>query len=258
MNEYRRFGWKRDNKDAERELSALRLSATALPASSTLVDEHVRDLLYQDNSSSCLAQALAQAIRTRLSLQGGMAPVLPSRRGLYRLSREVHGAGDEDDGTFSWTMYYAVSKLGWCDEKHLPWPTTDEQMRRVINSPVDSLARYYMSDQVWSIEDYAITSSDPVRDTKVALVSGYPLTFGINVDEPFLSVGATTQVVEIRNPQKRMGHGMMVSGYDEEAVIIVNSWRRWGNDGRCRLGWNTFRKHARDIRAVRAVRKPTA
>ena len=143
-------------------------------------------ILDQGNTGSCVAHAIAQAIRIRIALLEGnprlcTVPFL-SRRWIYRLARETHGAGDRDDGTYISAAIGACQRLGWPSEERVLWS------ERNVCRGVSVADRRHAFDQVMSIREYAIISEGgaKIAQTKDAICGGYPIVFGADVDRRFV------------------------------------------------------------------------
>jgi hypothetical protein len=225
-------------------------------------------ILDQGNTGSCVAQALANAIRIMLGSQAVnqarrkqearfvagqlIRYSLPARRWIYRLARETHDDHNEDDGTWISSAIHVLKTLGWPDEKHVPW---DE---RLINAPMDATARRHAIDQKEVVKEYAITSwgDDRIAQIRHAISLGYPIVFGAYVDQEFLSC-TTWKSLELKGDNLG-GHAMVIIGYSPEGVHILNSWGPdWGLGGIGLLSWDAVGKRIRDLRVITLAKGPT-
>jgi len=182
----------------------------------------------------------------------GPTPELPSRHWVYRLARETHGDANEDGGTYISSACYVLRRLGWPAESHCPFDPN------AINRPVTVTERMHAFDQHEGVDEYGIDSfaSTTEMQLRQAISMGYPVVFGCVVPVPFLNV-TDWDPVDLDGPAAG-GHAMIAIGYDDESVHVLNSWgTTWGNHGACRVKRQSFLDHARDLRAIEAVRRTT-
>lgn len=254
----RRFGWLPETiPPSPGSLWTLRgESEIARPDTAHVMDsidfEHA--ILDQGDTGSCVAQALAQAMRICTAASESTERIadvpLPSRRWIYRLARETHGAGDCDDGTYISAAITACQRLGWPSEERVPWS------ERNVCRGVSVADRRHAFDQVMSIREYAIISEAKIAQTKDAICGGYPIVFGADVDRQFVDCDDYTPQRIADAPVG--GHAMVMIGYDPDGAIIVNSWGiDWGMGGIGRISWSGFSKRARDLRVITLVRRAT-
>ena len=262
----RRFGWKPEQVKPDNRLrwsrANLRLSNTPLPDTISLIVDIDLDILDQGGTSSCVAHAVPSAVQVCIAyafcvlmqrrVRAAAFP-LAARRWVYRLSRETHGDGDVDDGTFISAALYIMQKLGWPSEVWVPWSEAD------INAPMTANARHHASDQAGVVEEYAITSwgDSRKRQIKEALASGYPIVFGAYVDQPFKDCNDWTKQELLGTTLG--GHAMVIVGYEDAGVHVLNSWGSgWGVGGIGLLSWDAACKRIRDLRVITLSKEPTS
>lgn len=260
----RSFGWKPEVNaptDAGWRLSAGMFRDSRIPLNTTLLKglDLEGAILDQGPSSSCVAQAISWAIRLLLAMQSPPTSrriselPLPSRRWIYKLSRETHRDADVDDGTFISSGIYVPKVLGWVDEKRVPWDVAR------INDAMDASDRRHAFDQKGTVQEYSITSWGDARITQVktALLSGYPIVFGAHVDQAFLDCNTWSKQELLGDLIG--GHAMVLVGYDSDGVHLVNSWGiDWGMGGLGLLSWAAVAKRIRDLRVITLAKEPTS
>jgi C1A family cysteine protease len=198
----------------------------------------------QGMTSSCVAQAVAAAMRT-------LSGVEPSRRWLYYLARE-YDRDLADDGTRISSVCRIMRDVGWCAEPYMRWSET------AISEPPTLLARRNAADQTRAVREYAIRSmgESKLELTRAAIASGYPIVFGAVVDEPYLDL-STWEPVAFDGPPVG-GHAQLAVGYDEDGIVVLNSWGgNWGVGGLAHLSWRCWTDQCLDLRVIAECDRPT-
>jgi len=220
------LGYLPDAPDARDHLfSAHRASAAFLPSAAT-VDRPDVDAKNQGGTSSCVGQAVAQALRLSYLARDVVCPEL-SARSVYRLARNIDGT-ESDGGTYLRSGCYAVQRLGCATEDACPFSAAevDDQLPfRALHSSFDrgGTRRYYR---------IAAGNPDAVRR---AIAAGFPVVGGWSVDEAFVqSDGRGIQGPVLGDIIG--GHAMCIVGYVDELFTVLGSWgSEYGHDGRIQV-----------------------
>jgi len=188
-----------------------------------------------------------------MSAMGLASPQLPSRRWVYRMARETHGDGYQDAGTYISSACEIMRDVGWPSERHCKW------IESSINLPMRQSTRRHALDQKNGVSEQAIwgTEAQKLLSIKQAVSTGIPVIFGTQVDEAFFSVNSLAPI-SIAG-QSVGGHAMVIIGYDDISVHVLNSWGKyWGVGGICRVKWDTALDKFEDLFAILSVKRPTS
>ena len=231
-----RLGWLPnpiDVRDISVDLGGRRRIGTGLEGS---LKQHVRHVFNQRNTSSCVAQAIAEGICVRES-KAELSVKIPSRLFIYYNSRVFHEGHHSDSGTHIRTAVKGLTKLGAPDEEHWKFSTGIFKVnRRPRWKP-------YMRGYGRKGGQYHwILSRDDERiiQIKKAIDEGYPVIFGTSIDRSFLQVSNGRPIPKPSDMSAIIGgHAMLIIGYQKTLAgtnfEIVNSWGTgWGNKG---FGW---------------------
>jgi C1A family cysteine protease len=222
------LGHIRDRHDPrDRKLRALiGKDAPLLPLMVDLTShiDRVRDQL---KTSSCVGQAVARAVHMRASIEG--RPVAyPSALHVYAAARAIDVADPkhtlDDEGCTPRSAARALANYGVVSEER--WPFDPSRVRErppwdVLRQGVDAKITGY----------YAVDGG--VDGIKRALASGYPVPFGMVVDDRYFDYAGG-----LYEPggTDAGGHMQCLCGYDPEAFVVVNSWgEQWGQRGLSRI-----------------------
>ncbi len=227
-----RLGYLPDPPDA-RDLSHERmgLSAARLPESASL-RPHVVEVLDQLATSSCVANATAQALRICLGVQGVAAPPLPSRLAIYWAARAVSGDTDKDAGTYIRQAFAQLGSLGWAVES--AWPFSEE---RVFARPPWHVWQDSYDAKLSGYYRVAVTGQARIDAVKAAMAARHPVVAGFRIDAAFMNLEAGA--IWPGPSREEGGHAICLTGYDGDAVELVNSWGLgWGEAGYGRIAWD--------------------
>lgn len=231
-------GWKRDKFDARDKL--FRVSPNVAVPDEVTLSGHVLDILDQGHAGSCVANAVAQAIRV-CTLRDGAGWTLPSRLWLYALARKKGGFPlSSDDGCYIRDAFGAAKALGYPSEE--TWPYSDT---RVFDEP--EWRHYRLAiDQRWTDGYYRVAPN--AAAIKEAVASGCPVVFGTDVDQKFVDYCGGVWGLSGKSIG---GHAMVIVGYNEDTAEVVNSWGSdWGSHGYVNVAWWSIEQHAADLWAV--------
>lgn len=205
------------------------LRAAPTPPKVADLNRYIVDILDQGELSSCVANAILQAVRISHVKQGIVSPQLGSRLYGYYAARALDHTEDVDGGTYLRSFFTALLKFGFCPENVWPYDT------KMVNVRPGMSADRAAYDQANPSEYRRIYESGDARlgVIKRAIASGFAVCFGTDVDSDFCS-GLLAE--PLLPPLKNIagGHAMLVSGYDGDVFTVTNSWsKNWGNGGRC-------------------------
>lgn len=216
-----------DSRDLE--LDVLGLAGSGLPVAHSLLS-HCGPVLDQGGTNSCVAQSIAQAIRTEQRADGDDDAQLISRLALYFDARAQHGAELRDAGTYIRAAFKALARLGAPPEAAWPW-----NVRRINRSPSFS-ARWAAHDFRGVRGYYRIydRGADRLHAIRSAIASNRPVVAGWAIDADFTR-DAGPHVIGAQG--KTVGrHAMALVGYDGDQFELVNSWGTgWRNGGFARV-----------------------
>lgn len=210
--------------------------------------------IYQQGAmGSCVPTSGRRALRRRMLAQGAgdwVPAVLPP----YQACLKRDGNYPNDEGTFPETFLSVVSEDGFGPEELAPYTDNVEALkRRVPDEYVRRAAKAKLTG--WEPLDYD-------RDTiRFELAAGHPIMLCMLLHESFESVPISGQqagrVPVPRSSEAELGgHEMDVCGYDEDWVIVANSWDRgFGDDGYGYVPWRMIldRYTTRGLHAIRTV-----
>lgn len=225
-----KLGWKPDRKDARDRPYGAPGSDAGVPRRATLRRHLGSLILDQGETSSCVAHAIAYAVRTCHAAGGVAAPELLSRLFAYWTARARTGDQDLDEGTYIREAFKALAKLGFCPEND--WPFDTEQ---VNVQPSREAFRQANDQKMPGFAYYRIGETGAARVTAVkhAIASGHPVVFGAIVTTAFTEDerghvwGPPAFDAEIAG-----GHAMCLLEYTGDVFSGPQSWgRRAHGDG---------------------------
>lgn len=199
----------------------------------------VLSVLDQGHLSSCVANAVCQAVRAAQYRTSGVPGELGSRLFLYYLARAALHEESLDNGTYIRLAFEILNRFGIPPESAF---TYTDQHGRYQDKPGISAFRL-ASDQrapttYLRIDDDGAARVDAVRR---ALAAGYLVVFGTDVSQDFCDnrLGSAPLPPPVSSPIVG-GHAMTAVGYDfrgaEPYVEVVNSWgEAWGDVGYWRM-----------------------
>jgi C1A family cysteine protease len=219
-----------DPRDADHAARLLKLAA---PPPSFSLRDSVVSILDQNPLGSCVANAITQAILTRLIVQGERDAELTSRLFAYWHSRNQHGDVKEDSGTYLRTCIKVLNALGRPPERvwpYVPARFAEKPPPLVLSHAHDKrVAKYHRVDEVG-------TARIPIL--KAAVAAGMPFVFGTLVSVPFTQNKGPLVVGPPLNEVIAGGHAMVGIAYDEVGPDVANSWSKsWRDGGFIKLTW---------------------
>lgn len=216
-----------DHRDFD--FDRLGLASSRLPAEVSLRPEGLRPF-NQGSTNTCVAQAVAQAIRIRAAHQSGALPEPLSRLAIYWNARAYHGATRQDLGTHIRFAIRGLQVYG-APPEHV-WPFETGLLGGRVNKK-PSLASYQLGHDFGGVRGYYRIRDAGERKLlaiKAAIAAGYPVVAGWMVDRDFLDDAGPVLVDAQRGPIVG-GHAMLLDGYSGETGAIVNSWPSWRAGG---------------------------
>jgi len=244
------------------------LGLTRLPETRLLID-YPLPILDQGGANSCVTNGGFAAMRRRLYIQRHMAaagvtaddlpldgahfaalvnmvgdatqgtlpeiPDLGARLPQYRLCLD-QDKSEGDPGTFSRRFYRTINDVGFAREKHFPYdpskvsaPMPTKWFREAYDQRTlrrDPLRYWRLAKQGEAL----------VRQSKLCVAAGIPVTFGTDVSNDF--VDGNFDPNESLNPPNRAsvagGHLLQIVGYHQDNFLIESTYSdEWGAGGRC-------------------------
>lgn len=230
----RGLGWIPDAPD-ERDWSADRLALPGRAPAEASLAPWVVSVLDQGPTSSCVAHAVAQALRIALAVRGMASPPLPSRLALYWAARAASGHLGRDEGTTIRAAFAQAAQLGLADEKRWPW-----ESGRVLERPPWDVWQAAIDARLTGY--YRINAVGPARCEAVrgAIAARHPVVLGLRLDTAFSRLRAGDVWPGPRG-EILGGHAVCAAAYDDEALTIVNSWGLgWADRGWGRVSWEAI------------------
>ena len=225
----RRYGCRRDTRDARDEAHAFRPKGIRVPVAVDL-RKWCPPVMDQGDLGACTAHGILGALRF-LMIKRGMPDVELSRLALYYQERFEEGTTSSDAGAEIRTGIKCVNKNGAALESIWPYDPArfaDPLPGSIYDDGAFRRALVYQRVQV---------GSAPVKQ---ALASGFPVIIGISLYDSFEGDEvAKTGVVPMPNIKKEQlagGHCMYAVGYGQRPgyFTVRNSWNTdWGDKGDC-------------------------
>jgi len=258
----RKYGWKRDNldhRDVKYKLPSVQHlhEGNKLPSRFDLREQYtLPDIYDQGELGSCTANAIAFLYETDMIKQNNLVRFTPSRLFIYYNERVIEDTVDEDCGAQLRNGIKTINQTGVCSEQLWPY-----DISKFATKPSDECFEKAKKNK--SIE-YASVTHDIIH-LKTALVSGFPIAFGILIYESFESAFvANTGILELPKSNEKClgGHAVAMIGYDDakSSFIVRNSWGpNWGMKGHFYLPYSylTNPSLAADFWIITQVTNPT-
>lgn len=234
----RALGYRRAPDGGPRDRDARhRLGAAPVPATSDL-RQLFGPALDQGSLSSCVANAIADAVRA-VQVRLGADPAeteLASRLAIYWVARAYVHEQAIDAGSFIHLAFQGLNTFGFAPEG--AWPYLPDNVSRM--PPLNVMAKSFDQRDADRPEvDYRrILSSGGalVDDIKRALGAGYPCVFGVDVSSAFVDGDlGPTGIAQAPGPGDEIagGHAMLLAGHDQGSALARTSW----GDGAFNHGW---------------------
>lgn len=221
----RKLGYKPDVPDA-RDQHFAKLGIGAAPPSSASLRSHVVEVLDQLGTSSCCANAWAQALRIADSVAGVKSPQLSSREFLYYGARKYDNDGEiVDMGTQLRSVAKAVVKFGRPPES--AWPFVEARINE--QPPWEAFREAF--DHKGPAGYHRVTT---LTEIKQAIAAGHAVVGGVQIGQSFEDYAGGIYSAP-KGEDSLGGHALCFTSYDEHSFEIVNSWGMWGDRGFIRV-----------------------
>lgn len=223
----RRFGWIRQLPDfRDYKYQGFSRVTRPLPKAVSL-QQFVTRIYDQEDTFSCTANAIAQAVRITQQ-KNGLAETDPSRLFIYFNERLREGTVSTDNGADLRDGMKVAADLGVAYEADWPFDVS-----KIFHKPTPQVYQNAVQNMV---KIYAAVNQD-LNSLKQCLIDGFPFVFGFTVYDSFESdvVAATGNVPLPKVTEKVLGgHAVCAVGYDDDSqtFTIANSWGPdWGQAG---------------------------
>jgi len=240
------FGYLEDEPDVrDFPLSSLHL---ATPPVRVSLREHVT-ILNQGALGSCVANAIAQAVRVVQRRNGENDVEFLSRLFAYWHARNQHGATKVDSGTYIRLAIKCVNRLGRPPESVWPYVTHDRNepddedgtpRATYKRKPPPNVMIAANDKRKASYYRIAATGDARVDEIKRALAAGKPVVFGTQLGESFRRYDGSGVLEAPTNETIIGGHAMVLDGYegDEHATGANSHGTGWGDRGFFKISWS--------------------
>lgn len=189
----------------------------------------MRDLrgapLSQGPLSSCVGFAITRALQLGSALNQRPDIPLASPLFIYWNARFVMNREKpvDDRGCYPRLAMKALQTFGFA-----PWSSWEYKESWVNQQP--SFKAYRGAYEQRGFRYYRIDGDDRVAQVRQALAMGYPVIFGMEIDEAF--VNARAPVSSIDRNRSLGGHMMSVLAVDGDNLVVDNWWGTgWGGNG---------------------------
>ncbi len=229
----RALGYRRAPDGGPRDRDARHhLGAAPVPSTSDL-RQLFGPALQQGGLSSCVANAIADAVRAvqvRLGADPGRTPLL-SRLALYWLARSYAREAHLDVGSFIHFAFEGMNQFGFGPEPL--WPYTDEGDAWSRTPPLDVMGSAFDqrdAGRPLPEVDYRrilSTGGALVDDIKRALGHGWPVIFGVDVSRSFCAGDlGPTGIAQPLGPGDDVagGHAMLLGAHTPAHAMARTSW----------------------------------
>jgi len=234
----RSYGYIPDVPDA-RDQHFAKFGIGAAPPSAASLRSHVIEVVDQLGTSSCCANAWAQALRIADHVSGVKSPQLSSREFLYYGARKYDGGDIVDMGTQLRSVAKAVVKFGRPPES--AWPFVESK----INDQPPWEAFREAFDHKGPAGYHRVST---LTEIKQAIAAGHAVVGGVQIGQSFENY--TGGIFSDPNDARIGGHALCFTSYDEQSFEIVNSWGPfWGDRGFIRVS-PTFATRFTDLWCV--------
>lgn len=150
-----------------------------------------------------------------------------SRLFVYYNARLMTGDQAVDSGCYIHVAFETLKNIGTCTENSWPYDVNSVFMRPSWASYGEAYPNKVES--YYRIGGKGSTRTDVIE---CAISSGYPVVFGMNVDQAYMDY--TGGIVPMYSGKNKGGHCQVIVGYDatKRLFIVRNSWGTgWGEGG---------------------------
>jgi C1A family cysteine protease len=227
----RKYGWIKDTKD---ERDKFFLTENKLNETIKCVDlrNQCPPVYDQGNLCSCTANAIACAYEYAEMMEKGTRYQVgdvftPSRLFIYYNERKIECTTNEDSGAQIRDGIKSINQQGVCPETAWPYDLT-----KFTQEPPEAC---YLDAQ-WNKSVKYQRIDQTLSDIKCALISGFPIVFGIIVYPSFETPlnGGNIPMPNALTETPLGGHAIVCVGFNDATsrFIFRNSWgATWGDQG---------------------------
>lgn len=180
----------------------------------------------QGRLGSCVANAVVGGLEL-LNIRFGRPHVDLSRLFVYYNARLFMNAADKDEGTYVRLGMNVLEALGSCEENL--WPYVPGNVFIRPKWKCYSTAYGHKIGRYELIKEDGNSRLSAIED---ALSGGYPVAFGMNVDQGFMNTG-NDGMIHFGGPDMG-GHATLIVGCFSKKKLFIgrNSWgQNWGDKG---------------------------
>jgi hypothetical protein len=116
-------------------------------------------------------------------------------------------------------------------------------------------ANYKIDDWYLLFSNYYAAGDDSAMAIKAVLAKQQPVAIGLRPREGFMNLrGSNGLFSDTTSPLTGAGHAVLAVGYDQDGLLIQNSWGTgWGDHGFGRLSWDVVRQDVGEAWVVNQI-----
>ena len=187
----------------------------------------------QGGTSTCVWQAIAQAVWVYLSARGKQASWLSVMFGYWN-TLKLQGHGMSDDGCVPRVALQVLTDAGFCSESE--WPFDESKV--LAQPPPDAYTAAYDQRVITKFHRLFSQGEQLKLDIKTAINQKRPVIYGSPVDQAYESY--THGIIQVPKSPFLGSHMRCLVGYTKDFAIESNSWGDWGMSGLGHLSWDVI------------------
>lgn len=198
--------------------------------------DFVREIEDQGVIGSCVGQTGVSAMELQTYIAGVRHNF--SRLFAYYNVRLMDGRIGQE-GAYLRSIMKSIAKYGLPEEDQYPYIESKQND--------EPSAEIYKAAEKFKVTKYERV--DLVREKIAgAIDADYPIAFAMEIFSDFYSMPGQMDASYYKGEgQSAGGHAMVIIGYDNDGVILENSWSSlWGDRGMCMISWDILYRDGYD------------